>query len=185
MKVLVQWASDSPGDYEEIDLNAGNRRNAWRNLPKRPVPKGGERLDEKGYVFDLVIDGIHFYGWDHVAVEPLGGGSVKVYGWTDDVDDDTFAYRWGEVWTLHPHRKDPLVGNQMNTHQIKTVYAEDLDDMGKFFPQVTTGGPVALRPWGEWTMPPEGATRHGIWVKDEALWDRHFERRRVVTWEEW
>lgn len=187
MKVLVQWALADPTDYLLIDVGQqGNAARRWLNLAKKAEPTDASTLDSNpGWVFDLVIDGVHFYGFDHVAGEPIAGGGLRFYGWNDDLDDPENNYRWGEVWEFHPHRFDVRFG-QMNTHQVKRIYSEDLDDIKKFgYPQETTGGPVEFLPWSQWVMPPENLTRHGIWVRDETLWRRHFEVRRPVSWRDW
>jgi hypothetical protein len=189
VKVSVQWSTDPPSDWVELDLTltgAGSRR--WRNLPQRPVPKGGERIDaQPGWIFAAAIDGVTFQGFDHLAVIPRPG-HLEVLAWVDDVEDfddpQSLSYRWGEQWAIHKHRPDPRFGGRENTHQVKTVYAEDLEDMGRFFPQETTGGPVQLRPWSEFPMPPAEVVRHGVWVDDE-LFARHHAVRSQRDWKTW
>lgn len=189
MRVRVQYATSEPGDWVEFNINALSNR--WRSQPRKPVPQG-EQIDmSPGWVVSVEVDGVLFEGFDHVAVEHSGLGNdefVKVYAWTDDEDDfndpQALGYRWGEVWEFRSHRPDPLHGGRLNTYQIKTVYADDLEDMGRFFPQTTTGGEVLLRPWAEFPMPDEAITRHGVWLPED-LWMRHAKIRHSVTWEDW
>lgn len=186
MKVGVQWSLAQPRDWTDIDLTvSGPGARRWRDLPKRPVPRGGETIDNQpGWIFAAVVDGVVFAGHDHLAFAPHPGGGVEVWCWTDDLADDETDYRFGEHWLIHPHRPDPAFGGQVNTHQVKTVYAEDLVDMARFFPQSTSGGPVELRPWSEWPAPDEALVRHGIWL-DEALMRSHLVVARPRSWREW
>lgn len=187
MIVAVQWASTNPSNWTDIDVTtegAGLRR--WSNLPKKPIPTDNDRVDNApGWVFDVCIQGVHLYGFDHVAIEPLPNNALKAFGWNTDVADSEASapYKWGEAWEFYPPAPDPLIGNQMNTRQRKTVYTETFDPV--FFGQHTSLGPVDVRPWSEWVDPPAAVTRHGIWVKDPALFNRHFEVRKQRNWREW
>lgn len=194
MRVRIQWATNPPADWLEIDVTptgAGAQR--WRNLAKKTEPPDNPTIDgQPGWLMCVEVDGVLFEGFDHVAVDFAGTGAsrfLRVHAWVDDVadfaDPQALGYRWGEVWGFHPHRSDPKFGGQVNTHQTKTVFAEDLEDMGRFFPQSTTGGDVPLRPWSEWVTPPAELTRHGVWVHDEALWRQHYTVRRTVDWRDW
>ncbi len=182
MKFYVQWALAQPGDWEEFELSTA-KSDTWRKLPKRPVPIGTEIIDNtKGWTFDVCIDGVRLYGFDHLALEPTARG-IKAYCWNDDPQDET--YKWGEVWEFLPHRNDLRFGGQLNTHQVKTVYSENMAALAHLFPQETSGGPVLLRPWSEFPKPPENITRHGIWIRDTKLFENHTAVRRPLNWRDW
>jgi hypothetical protein len=186
VRVGVQWSEKSPKDWMWLDITssgAGSRR--WRNLPKRPVPTGGEVLDGPGWIFDLVVQGVHFAGHDHYAVEPTPQG-VKVTVWTDDLEDVETNYAWGQVWTFLPPAPDGRFAGRVNTVQYRTVFSEDLVDIRRFVPEglTTSGGPVELLPWSEFPVPPDVIVRHGIWLDDE-LFKAHAAARRPVDWKEW
>lgn len=186
MIVAVQWTLSSPQDWVNIDLSAsGNAARRWLNLAKKPVPTGSETINSTpGWIFDICIQGVHLYGFDHVAGEPIAGGGLRFYGWNDDLADDETDYRWGEVWEFHNPRPDPKFGGQINTHQVKTIFTEPVG-LADFPPQETSGGPVQIKTWDQWVMPPDQLTRHGIWVRDENLWQQHFNVRSKRSWREW
>jgi hypothetical protein len=192
-RVRVQWATNPPHDWVEVDVTptgAGAQR--WRSLAMKALPDGSETIDgSPGWLMCVEVDGVLFEGFDHVAADFGGSGSnrfLRVYAWNDDTGDfddpQSLGYAWGEVWGFHQHRPDPRVGGQVNTWQVKTVYAEDLVDMGRFFPQSTTGGEVQLRPWSEFPTPSADLVRHGVWL-DESLWAAHYPARRPVDWRDW
>jgi hypothetical protein len=193
-RVRIQWATDPPRDWTVIDVTpTGAGAQAWRNLAKKAVPDGSETIDgQAGWVMSVEVDGVKFEGFDHYSADFVGSGNqrrLRVFAWVDDVDDfddpQALGYRWGEVWVFHPHRADSRFGGAQNTHQVKTVYAENLEDMGRFFPQETSGGNVALRPWSEFPTPSDDAlVRHGVWVA-EPLLREHVEVRGPVDWKDW
>ena len=62
MKVLVQWSKAAPEDWHEIDSAD------WATLAKRPVPTGGEIIDQTpGWIYQVNIQGVCFSA-DHYAV---------------------------------------------------------------------------------------------------------------------
>lgn len=185
MIVYVQWTLATPTDWVGIDLRTGGAAaRRWLNLAKKPEPQGGETIDSSpGWIFDVCIQGVHLYGFDHVAGEPMADG-LRFYGWNTDITDpESDPYRWGEVWEFYQPAPDPAFGGQVNTRQRKTVYTEAEPEL--FAGQVTTLGPVDVKPWSQFPTPAESLTRHGIWVRDEALWQRHFDARSQRDWREW
>jgi hypothetical protein len=193
VRVRIQWSLAAPQDWQTIDVTpTGSGAQSWRNLAKKGEPTGSETIDgTPGWVNTVEVDGVLFQGFDHYAADFGGSGNnrfLRVYGWSDDTDDfadpQSLGYRWGERWEFRQHRSDPKFGGAENTWQVKTVFAADLDDMGRFFPQETSGGPVLLRPWSEWVMPPADLTRHGIWMP-EPLLAEHVQVRSAVDWRGW
>jgi hypothetical protein len=192
-RVRVQWATNPPQGWLEIDVTpTGSGAQRWRNLATKALPDGSEVIDgTAGWIMTVEVDGVLFQGFDHIAADFGGSGNdrfLRVYGWSDDTEDfadpQSLGYRFGEVWEFRQHRPDPKFGGAVNTWQVKTVFAEDLVDMGRFFPQETSGGPVQLRPWSEWVMPAAELTRHGVWMPDPLLAE-HVQVRGPVDWRGW
>lgn len=194
MKVLVQQTLASPRGWDELDLRptgAGARR--WRNLAKRPVPVGGEKLDAPGYVMDLCVQGVSLRGADHYAVVPLedGSGGVRVWRWLDDLADPETDYAHGQVWEFRPgwadrilHFPDGSSIRHQGPDQRVTFYAADMVTHRPYAPRECGGLPVGLLPWSQWPAPPEDAVRHGVWV-DLPLLDKHLKAQGPVHWRDW
>ena len=182
MKVLVQWTTTKPGDWEELELKpSGKAALNWVNQPAKPLPDGSEELDgQKGWVFALNVQGVVLSGHDHYAIKPIKNGGVKVYVWNNDPEDHEAA--WGEEWTFNPLRKDPRFGGQLNTNQKKVIYSDSPQDLER---QETTGGPVVVKPWFKFPAVPKVATRHGVWVRDKNLYKKHLASPRRRAWGEW
>lgn len=165
MKVLLQWTKANPEDWVEIDLRgSGPLRRAWENLPAKPLPVGGEVIDNTlGWLYNVNVQGVEFAGFDHYTGRPIDTG-VEITAWNDDPEDYPPGQRFAHVWTFRALRPDPRYGGQLNTDQSLTVYDER--DPSPFVGQSTSGGPVIVRPWSEFVIP---GTRiiHGIWVNDE------------------
>lgn len=194
MIALVQWTLLTPQDWTSIDLRSGGAASrAWSSLPTKPEPAEGDPLDNTpGWIFSVNIQGVDLYGFDHVALEPLpANAGIRAYCWVDDAGDPTFSYRWGEVWEFRSGHVDRSLTIPAGTlrhrgpDQRKTMYAEDVADLKRLAPAECGGLPVAVLAWDEFPMPAPAITRHGIWVEDQALWQRHFEARRAVSWREW
>lgn len=184
MKVYLQWTLADPTDWVEIDVSA--RNNEWALLPHKSEPTDAALDNEPGWVFDVCVQGLHFFGADHYAVEPIGLGGVRVYSWYTDITDpdpQAYTYRWGSVWDLFPPGPDPKLNGAINTRQRKTIYTEVVEPL--FQDQQTSLGPVQVRDWTQWPAPDESLVRHGIWVRDEQLLKQHREVRATHGWREW
>lgn len=188
MLIYVQHALLEPDDWQAMDARD------WRNLPKKPVPKAGSTLDKhRGWIFDVCVQGVSVgYGADHVAVEPLTGNAVRVYRWSDDLEDEETDYAWADVWEFHPGRVDrtlEIPGGGSIRHQgpdqRRYMYAEDVVDMNRTAPYECGGLRVPVLPWDHFMVPSPDITRHGIWVRDEDTFRRYFEVRTPHTYEEW
>jgi len=179
MRVLVQWTKASPEDWVELDVrNSGPFRRAWENLPAKQVPVGGETIDNTpGWIYNVNIQGVEFAGFDHYTGRPLDNG-VEVTAWNDDPVDYPPGQRFAHVWTFLPLRPDPRYGGQLNTEQYLTVFDERVPSPHSG--QMTSGGPVIVRPWSEFVVPSTKAI-HGIWVPD-TLAAAHRSVRSLRGW---
>lgn len=178
MKVLLQWTKLNPEGWVEFDLrDTPQLRRLWERLAKKAEPTGGEVLDNtEGWVFDVNIQGIHFGGADHYAVDygtdPTLGFFLKVTTWNDDPEDHPVGTRTATEWTLYEPAFDPAVG-QVNTRQVRRFWADDL-----------VRWPTAL-PYLEFVPPPDTIARHGIWVPDEKVAEHIAVRGPSRGWREW
>lgn len=175
MRILVQWTTRTPHDYVEMDSSD------WAALPTKPVPVGGESLDEgEGWVADLVVQGVSFAGADHYAVEDLPGGALRVTTWTDDPDDYPQDQFWADVWTFLPLAPDPLLGGAWNTRQSHVWYARPWNR--RKFDGVSVD--FEIRRLREFSPPPDAVVRHGI-SAPTGLYQRIERRRSFHGWREW
>lgn len=188
MKVLLQFALRDPTDWEEIDATA------WNSIPGRgaavPTAQGGQN-NVKRYLCDVNVQGVHFNGQDHIAVEPItiaGEEGVRVTCWNDDPADWPVGQRSAHVWTFLPLAPDPNLGGAINTRQFQMVYAE-----GERFARLDAALPqnTMLRPWSEFVPPTGDSVRHGIWLAD-AKFEQHRQMSRSfqnnrdeVGWRHW
>lgn len=173
MKVDIQWTLNNPAGWVEIDVrSSGPLRKAWENLPAKPVPVGGEVIDNvPGWIFDINCQGIHFGGSDHYAIEPVSGG-LRITTWNDDPEDYPVGTRTATRWTLLDPAFDSVV-NQVNTRQSREFWADDL-----------VRWPDAL-PYAEFVPPAAAITRHGIWVTDEKAQEHLVVRGPSRSWRDW
>lgn len=179
MKVLVQWTKLNPEGWVELDLrDTPSLRKVWERLPKKPVPTGTETLDNsEGWIFDINVQGIHFGGSDHYAVDflndPALGFGLKITTWNDDPEDWPVGTRIATEWTLFDPAPDPAFGGAVNTRQFRRFWA---DDLVRF--------PNAL-PYATFIAPADAITRHGIWVSDQKLQEHMTVRGPARGWREW
>lgn len=192
MRILVQWSLATPGDWSTIDLGvSGAAARAWRNLPRKPVPVGGDVIDEqRGWVYDVAVQGVLLGGHDHYAAEPIIGDGVLFTHWDDDPEDWPAGTRHAWQWTFRPGIADRSVVvdgatiRHRGPDQSLTIYAEPA--YRERLPSVLECGGqfVIFRPWSAFTAPVAAVTLHGVWLSDEL--DRaHAAARRKVDWREW
>lgn len=172
MRIYLQWAKDTAEDWQPIEVTTS----AVRKLPRKSVPSATSSVDGvPGWLCALNCQGIVFSGWDHTAIEVIGD-SLAITGWQDDTEDfgDT---RWATRWLLSPPAPDPRLGGRMNTVQQRTDYATaDLLGEPWLLPDV--------RPWEEFSPPPDTLTLHGVWLPDN-LFQQHVAARTTHGWREW
>lgn len=191
MKILLQWSKATPEDWATLDLGAtGAAANRWRNLPKKPLPAGGEVIDNTlGWLYDLCIDGVMLGGYDHYSAAPVtvsGAAGVEVTLWNDDPEDWPAGTRHALVWRFLPPAPDIRFGGRVNTRQWLTYFIEpNAPQADRAGTGETSGGPVVWRTWAEFVPPAATLTIHGVWL-DATLEAQHLAvRRRLVDWREW
>ncbi len=131
MRICVQWSTNPPQDYTEIDATE------WNGLPNKGEPIGN-RADvidaQPGWICALNVQGIRIAGYDYYAVRDLGGHVCEVYCWNSDpktwASDEEYD---GQKWTFHPltldsdlslHDRGLHKGKQKyNTRQYRTSYS--------------------------------------------------------------
>lgn len=168
----VQWTTNPVSTVAPLDPSE------WINLPKLPLPIGGETIDSSpGWVRCVLCQGLDPSG-DHVAVEPLPGDShgCKITTWNDDPDDWLVDEFHASVWTIPSLFNDPAVDRRWNTRQHLTVFAAGVrlaENIKKARSGWTAGIgiDVVVLPWSDFVPPAESITRHGIWMPD-ALFEK-------------
>lgn len=170
MKLLVQWAQQTPGNWFEVASAA------WAGLARRASPPPATPLNQvAGWIAALNVQGVEFSDVEHFHVADIVDG-VRVTAWRDSVVGQERAHVW-DILTL---AADPALGGAINTRQSRTIFAQPADqsqfsnsqntivkDWTAFSPpttDVSSGGPPqtiaekanhrsarSLRGWREWT----------------------------------
>ena len=184
MRVLVQWATDPPSDWHEIDSRD------WALLPDKGEPPADRTpvFNEKGEVVafegpPVIIDstpgrihavniqGVILWG-DHVSIVQYAD-HVQALVWNDDVGDLTPDGAYAYDWRFYP------VEN--NTRQLLTIYG-GVKKRAEWADTETTGGKVVVRSYSKFSVP--SGARHGIWLLEEQ--SLALKRvRRVTSCDEW
>jgi hypothetical protein len=112
VRILVQWTQRDPRDYVALDSAA------WAALARRPEPAPGQlggQDNVPGWVMTLNVQGVHFEGHDHYALEDQPDGSLRVWHWLDDPVDliARGETAFGRVWTFWPPEHDPLLHGRL------------------------------------------------------------------------
>lgn len=94
MKLYIQWTTDPPTDWVQIDSSE------WASLPKKPVPTGGEVIDSTPGWVHAINCGATIMSADHYVVQDLANNKTMVMGWNDDPDDYDPADFWAEMWLI-------------------------------------------------------------------------------------
>ena len=170
MLISIQWATATPADW--IDYEIASKADI-RALPRKPVPVGGEVLDdEPGWVARLCVQGVVFGGYDHISLDIAPAlGVLKVAGWQDDPDDFATEECWHTDWQF------AIVTDEYGRGQNREVYAQK--NAGVPIDQGKRG-----RAWADRPTYPLNQTLHGIWVPDE-LWRAHVEALSPRTLDDW
>jgi hypothetical protein len=175
MKLLVQWATEHPRGWVELDSSE------WAALAKKPVPVGGEEIDDApGWLSNVCVQGMCSGSVDHVAVEHLDNG-VRVTLWKDDPEDYEPSEFFARVLTFHPLKPDSRLGGAINT-DIESVMYAGADRLKEL--EAVDFADTEVKPWSEFVPPPEAITRHGIWLTDE-LAAAHRPLAVPPSWREW
>lgn len=191
MKVYVQWAQATPGDWVLADT--GN----WPNRQTKADPIGDVGFDllnnvvsigdvllnnQAGWVFGINCQGVVFPPSDHFAVEPHVSGGAVVTRW----DDDPYWYpngdwKFADVWTFEPLAFDPKVGT-VNTRQSRVFYGDLLWE--QYWIDREGELPPFFRPLSFFEPPASAVTKHGIWLSDAKVAE-HMAARGLRGWREW
>lgn len=167
MKILVQWTTRTPADWEEFDSLS------WGTLPRKSTPVGGEVIDDtKGWCHGLNVQGRVFQA-DHYHVSPITDGA-RVTAWNDDSPGERYA----RVVDFLTYISDSRLGGAINTRQKQIVFAEPA---ARARMERTEGTIFQL--WSEF-IPPTREVMHGIKVSDQLHLD-HRSVRSPRGWREW
>lgn len=194
MKVYVQWTTDPAQDWVEIDSSE------WNALPKRPVPTGGEVIDDQpGWVWSINCQGLMLQGFDHYAVADIGDETMMA-GWRDDDQDPSFDDFVAKVWFFKDPAPDPGIGGRPNTVQRQLIFHGDI--IGQKWSGVTLQRTV-LDVFDNFAIPGQSRRyselnqnqlaalyqnrdeiRHGINVSEELM-QAHIDAQTLHGWREW
>jgi nitrite reductase/ring-hydroxylating ferredoxin subunit len=177
MKCYVQWATENPGDWWELDSRD------WNMLPSKPIPDAHSTLDSNaGWLNTMNIQGVNCHGFDHIYVADDGDDCVVTL-WNDDTDD------WLDQQHAHVIRFRPLaprqdLGGAINPYQTRTVYTTP-QHRGRILRASGGRPPVGweLKDWGDFVAP-SGQILHGIWM-DDAKYYAHHAACTHHGWREW
>ncbi len=177
MKILIQWTTNPARGWVEMDSSQ------WSTLPKKPLPVGGEIIDNTpGWIYAINCQGVIFSG-DHYCVKDLRGGGVEIITWTDDLDDrpeDEF-YSLNAFLIPPGYDGDPSV-KKINTRQQYNIYANK--KIADLLAEGVCSNRQMLGSFKDFIPPSDELVRHGINVPDN-LSEGH---KKIVTirgWREW
>ena len=170
MRVLYQWATVPPSDWQEIDSAD------WASLPARGLPVLEVGFNSMlGWINAINVQGVLFEA-DHYAVEDIPDG-CKVTVWNDDPTDRSETGFYAAEWTFLTLAPDENVGGLYNTRQSQVVY------IGSGL-SIESSPDRVVKSWAEFAPPDEALIRHGIWMSD-ADFARTVGERSVRGWREW
>jgi hypothetical protein len=199
MRLLIQWASDAPADWEAIESGA------FRDLPKRS--RGGNLGTAPGLLYKLQAREDIWSGYDSIAVEhttysagsdPLydaagvldGETLTRIRGRQDDVRDWPIGSRWERVADYFPMRARAELGGAIAPITRHTICAEPdiypalaaayAGNARTTVVEVSELGPAAA----------DEDTRDGTWVGARGVVDTpeavaHGAATSVRSWREW
>lgn len=197
MKVLVQWTTDPPSGWIEVDSKN------WAMLLKKPEPpadrkpiydsngkvtsfEGSEVIidAQAGWIYQICVQGISFWG-DHLAVIDQGN-SIEVIVWNDDPDDRDKQEFIADVWRLYPDVVDRIYQEGNELYRFKGFLQERNLFLGSALSKskdVTSGGKTEVKAYKNFTKPDEPLVRHGIWLLDSLATELN--KVPIPSWREW
>ncbi len=201
MKVYVQWATDPPLGYQEIDSSQ------WSSLPKKDEPPADRKpirdINEnvigftgtdviinfsKGWIYDVYVQGMGFNA-DHIAVID-GDGFTKIITWNDDLNDIPAKDVMANEWKFYPPRRKPngrLESMLYRTWYMKPEKRIELESNGvlpNYTGEFIGDKPTKVKNYSQFQKPSNSITRHGIWLLSR-LSDRLTGLETRVSWETW
>ena len=195
MRISLQHTTDQEQDWVDIDHADWP---AYVTQFKRPLPAGGELLDQPGYLNCLSVMGLYGDG-DHYAIEPYGADGVKMTLWYDHAADlaapgyDSIGPGpRAIVWTFEPMRQIAAKGGMWQPKLTRRIYGgqEYLTNVmakeiinGKA-PKTCSLDETAYTLWDSFVPPDDAVTLHGIWMP-KSLHDAHQVIRSPQSWREW
>ena len=199
MRLLIQWASDAPADWEATESAA------FRDLPKRS--RGGNLGTAPGLLYKLQAREDIWSGYDSIAVEhatysagsdPLydaagvldGETLTRIRGRQDDVRDWPIGSRWERVADYFPMRARAEFGGAIAPITRHTIYAEP--DIYPTLAAAYAGNARTIVVRVSELGPAAAAedTREGTWVGRRGAADNpqalaHAAATGVRSWREW
>lgn len=197
MKVLVQWATNPPSNWVEVDSAD------FANLPKKPEPpedrkptcdsdgkvtafEGGDVVidDQPGWIHRICVQGISFLG-DHIAVVDQGS-YIEVIVWNDDPDDRKKQEFCADVWRLYPDIIDQIYQEGNESYRFKGFLQERSLFLGSALTKpndMTSGGRTKVKAYQKFIAPDVLVVRHGIWLLDSLATELN--KVPIPSWKEW
>lgn len=198
MKVLVQWATNPPGGWVEVDSKD------WALLPKKPEPPADRQptfglasnkvigfegadvvIDSRpGWIHRVCVQGVSFLG-DHTAVVDRGS-FVEVMVWNDDTNDRRKQEFNADVWRFYPDIVDRTYQEDNITYRFKGFLQERSLFLGSALTKpddMTSGGKTKVKAYRNFVKPDEPAVRHGIWLLDSLA--SELNTVPIPGWKEW
>ncbi len=118
MKVFVQWAKSTPGDWSQLD------HADWDGQDRRPAD--GALDDRPGLIAALNVHGrtISAEEWDHIALRPHPSDGIRVFAWKDAGDAAIHTFR---------EFSDPAIGGRRNTKDFTDYYTDQPESLPAAF----------------------------------------------------
>lgn len=178
MKIFVQWATDPPSGYVEMDSSE------WKNAPSKPLPDGTEMVDSQlGYVASLNVQGAQFYGYDHLAVIDIPATQdILVAAWKDDVEDMPTGEHFARIVRFGP----PVI-DRTSFVGYATVMSQQILCNPVVKERFLSLGPLDKAVLGDFVnfnKPKSSLIKHGVWLSDE-MYAATEQKRTTHRWMEW
>lgn len=197
MKVLVQWATNPPSGWAEVDSEN------WAILPKKPEPPADRKPiydgdgkvigfadtdviidDQLGWIHRVCVQGISFLG-DHIAIVNRSS-FVEVIVWNNDPDDRRKQEFTADVWRLYPDVVERIYRERNETYRFYGFLQERNLFLGSALPRpddMTSGGKTEVEAYRNFIAPDESLVRHSIWLLDSLVTELN--KVSIPGWKDW